>query len=152
MTEKSPLTVLDRPNSFIGKSVSRAGAKRLLEGRGTFVDDMTLPRMVHVAFCRSPFAHARIGAIDTEAARATAGVIRVVTGRELAEYCTPWIGILTHLRGLKSAPQHAIAVDRACWQGEAVAAVVAVRHLDVVVLARPTVALRSRGLRVRAAA
>jgi carbon-monoxide dehydrogenase large subunit len=125
MSEKSPLTVLDRPNSYIGQSVPRSGARRLLQGRGTYVDDMTLPRMVHVAFCRSPFAHARIGAIDTEAARATAGVIRVVTGRELAEYCTPWIGILTHLRGLKSAPQHAIAVDRACWQGEAVAAVVA---------------------------
>lgn len=125
MTEKSPLTVLDRPNSFIGKSISRSGAKRLLEGRGTFVDDMTLPRMVHVAFCRSPYAHATIGAIKSEAAQASPGVIGVVTGRELAEYCTPWIGVLTHLQGLKSAPQHAIAVDTACWQGEAVAAVVA---------------------------
>ena len=125
MTEKSPLTVLDRPNSFIGKSIRRSGAKRLLEGRGTYVDDITLPRMVHVAFCRCPFAHAKIGAIDSEAAQATSGVIRVVTGRQLAEYCTPWIGVLTHLQGLKSAPQHAIAVDRACWQGEAVAAVVA---------------------------
>jgi carbon-monoxide dehydrogenase large subunit len=38
---------------------------------------------------------------------------------------TPWVGVLSHLKGLKSAPQHAIAVDRACWQGEAVAAVVA---------------------------
>ena len=125
MTEKSPLTVLDRPNSFIGKSVSRAGAKRLLEGRGTFVDDMTLPRMVHVAFCRSPFAHAKFGAINSEAAKAASGIISVVTGRELAEYCTPWVGVLTHLQGLKSAPQHAIALDKACWQGEAVVAVIA---------------------------
>ena len=38
---------------------------------------------------------------------------------------TPWVGVLTHLKGIKSAPQHAIAVERACWQGEAVAAVVA---------------------------
>ena len=38
---------------------------------------------------------------------------------------TPWVGVLTHLKGIKSAPQHAIAVDRACWQGEAVCAVVA---------------------------
>ena len=79
MSEKSPLTVLDRPNSFIGKSVPRSGAKRLLEGRGTYVDDITLPRMVHVAFCRSPFAHAKIGAINSEAAQGTSGVIRVVT-------------------------------------------------------------------------
>src|SRR5207237_155254 len=39
--------------------------------------------------------------------------------------CTPWVGVLTHLKGLKSAPQHAVAIERACWQGEAVAAVVA---------------------------
>src|SRR4029453_15528115 len=38
---------------------------------------------------------------------------------------TPWVGVLTHLKGIKSAPQHAIAVERACWQGEAVCAVVA---------------------------
>ena len=125
MSENSPLTVLDRPNSYIGQGVPRAGAKRLVEGRGTYTDDITLPRMVHVAFCRSPFAHAKIGAIDAEAANTAPGVVRVVTGKKLAEYCTPWVGVLTHLQGLKSAPQHAIAVDRACWQGEAVAAVVA---------------------------
>jgi carbon-monoxide dehydrogenase large subunit len=49
----------------------------------------------------------------------------VVTGAELAKVITPWVGVLTHLKGIKSAPQHAIAVERACWQGEAVAAVVA---------------------------
>ena len=38
---------------------------------------------------------------------------------------TPWVGVLSHLKGLKSAPQHAIAIDRVCWQGEAVAAIVA---------------------------
>ncbi|MDQ4061666.1 MAG: xanthine dehydrogenase family protein molybdopterin-binding subunit, partial [Pseudomonadota bacterium] len=58
-------------------------------------------------------------------AKRAPGVIAVVTGAELAEVCTPWVGVLSHLKGLKSAPQHPIAVDRACWQGEAVAAVVA---------------------------
>ena len=53
------------------------------------------------------------------------GVIAIVTGAELAKVCTPWVGVLSHLKGLKSAPQHAIAIDRACWQGEAVAAIVA---------------------------
>src|SRR4029078_11172044 len=37
---------------------------------------------------------------------------------------TPWVGVLTHLKGIKSAPQHAIAVERACWQGEGVCPVV----------------------------
>ena len=44
-----------------------------------------------------------------------------------AKVITPWVGVLTHLKGIKSAPQHALAVDRVCWQGEAVAAIVAER-------------------------
>jgi carbon-monoxide dehydrogenase large subunit len=119
------LTALDRPNSYIGRSVPRPNLDRLTQGRAHYVSDMTLPRMAHVAFVRSPHAHARITAITTESARRAPGVIAVVTGVELAEVITPWVGVLTHLKGIKSAPQHAIAVDRACWQGEAVCAVVA---------------------------
>src|SRR6202040_3277403 len=70
-------------------------------------------------------AHARIKQIKTGAAKRAPRVIAVVAGAELARVCTPWVGVLTHLKGLKSAPQHAIAVERACWQGEAVLAVVA---------------------------
>src|SRR5947199_10854165 len=81
--------------------------------------------MAHVAFVRSPHAHARIVSIETEAAKKAPGVIAVVPGPELAKVITPWVGVLTHLKGIKSAPQHAIAIDRACWQGEAVCAVVA---------------------------
>jgi aerobic carbon-monoxide dehydrogenase large subunit len=119
------LSALDRPNSYIGRSVPRPNLARLTQGRGQYVSDVTLPRMAHVAFVRSPYAHARITAIDTAAARKSPGVIAVVTGAELAKVITPWVGVLTHLKGIKSAPQHAIAVDRACWQGEAVCAVVA---------------------------
>jgi carbon-monoxide dehydrogenase large subunit len=121
----SGLSPLDRPNSYIGRSVPRPNLARLLQGRGLYVSDLVLPRMVHVAFVRSPYAHARILRIDREAARAMPGVVAVVTGPELATVCSPWVGVLSHLKGLKSAPQHAIAVDVACWQGEAVAAVVA---------------------------
>jgi carbon-monoxide dehydrogenase large subunit len=119
------LSALDRPNSYIGRSVPRPNLARLTQGRGQFVSDVVLPRMAHVAFVRSPHAHARIKGIDTTAAKAADGVVAVVTGAELAAVMTPWVGVLTHLKGLKSAPQHAIAIDRACWQGEAVCAVVA---------------------------
>jgi carbon-monoxide dehydrogenase large subunit len=119
------LSPLDRPNSYIGRAVPRPNLDRLLAGRGQFVSDVVLPRVAHVVFVRSPHAHARIRAIDTQAAKRAAGVVAVVTGAELAKVCTPWVGVLTHLKGLKSAPQHPIAVDKACWQGEAVAAVVA---------------------------
>jgi len=119
------LSVLDRPNSYIGRSVPRPNLARLLQGRGEYVSDMVLPRMVHVVFVRSPHAHARILEIDTTAAKAMSGVVAIVTGGELAELVSPWVGVLSHLKGLKSAPQHAIAIDRVCWQGEAVVAVVA---------------------------
>ena len=121
----STLTALDRPNSYIGRAVPRPNLARLTQGRGQYVSDVALPRMAHVAFVRSPYAHARIKAIDTDAAKKSPGVIAVVTGAELSEVITPWVGVLSHLKGIKSAPQHAIAIERACWQGEAVCAVVA---------------------------
>ncbi|HEY6026876.1 MAG TPA: xanthine dehydrogenase family protein molybdopterin-binding subunit [Pseudolabrys sp.] len=119
------LTALDRPNSYIGRAVPRPNLARLTQGRGQYVSDVVLPRMTHVAFVRSPHAHARIVGIDKTAAEKAPGVVAVVTGAELAQVMTPWVGVLTHLKGLKSAPQSAIAVYRACWQGEAVCAVVA---------------------------
>lgn len=119
------LSAVDRPNSYIGRSVPRPNARRLVAGAGSYTDDIRLPRLAHAGFLRSPHAHARIVAIDTAAAKASPGVIAVVTGAELARVCSPWVGVLHHLKGLKSAPQHAIAVDRATWQGEPVCAVVA---------------------------
>ena len=119
------LSVLDRPNSYIGKTVPRPNLDRLLQGRGLYVSDMEMPRMAHVVFVRSPHAHAKIRNIEVSAARRQSGVIAVITGRELAAVITPWVGVLSHLKGLKSAPQNAIAIERVCWQGEAVAAVVA---------------------------
>jgi carbon-monoxide dehydrogenase large subunit len=119
------LSALDRPNSYIGKTVPRPNLDRLMQGRGVYVSDIELPRMVHVVFLRSPHAHANIRGIDASAARQMPGVVAVITGQELAAVITPWVGVLSHLKGLKSAPQSAIAIDRVCWQGEAVAAVVA---------------------------
>ncbi|HXF90000.1 MAG TPA: xanthine dehydrogenase family protein molybdopterin-binding subunit [Xanthobacteraceae bacterium] len=119
------LTALDRPNSYIGRSVPRPNLARLSQGRAQFVSDVTLPRMAHVAFVRSPYAHAEIKRIDVDKAKTAPGVIAVVTGPELAKVMTPWVGVLTHLKGIKSAPQYPLAVGRARWQGEAVVAVVA---------------------------
>src|SRR6187455_3594515 len=119
------LSALDRPNSYIGRSVPRPNLQRLTQGRGQYVSDVVLPRMAHVAYVRSPHAHARIVRIATDGAKKSPGVIAVVTGPEIAKVMTPWVGVLTHLQGLKSAPQAPLALERACWQGEAVCAVVA---------------------------
>ena len=112
-------------HNYVGESVPRSGAKKLLEGRGTYLDDLRMPRLVHVVFFRSPHAHAIIKNLDLSQARKQAGVVAVFDGHEVAKFCTPWVGVLGHLKGIRSAPQYAIAPERACWQGEAVAAVVA---------------------------
>ena len=120
-----PLSSLDRPVSYIGKSVPRPNAKRLLAGRGRYVDDVRLPRLVHAAFLRCPHAHARLASLDVGAAARAPGVIRVVTAKDLAGRYTPWVGTLTHFKGMKSAPQHPLVTERATWQGEPVVAVIA---------------------------
>jgi len=84
-----------------------------------------LPRMVHVAYVRSPHAHARIVDIKSKKAAAMPGVVRVVTGAEIAMVVKPYVGVLTHLAGMRSPPQYPLAVDVARWQGEPVVAVVA---------------------------
>jgi len=72
---------------YIGKSEPRPNAKRLLQGRGVFVDDLRFPRLAHVVFFRSPYAHARIKKLDfSKAARqpgitgATAGMASGING------------------------------------------------------------------------
>jgi len=124
-TDAEPLRLLDRPNSYIGKTVPRPNLDRLMQGRGLYVSDIELPRMAHVVFLRSPHAHARVVRIEADRAKEFPGVVAIVTGAELSKTISPWVGVLSHLKGLKSAPQHAIAIDRVCWQGEAVAAVIA---------------------------
>src|SRR5881394_4195883 len=119
----TPGTKVDR--GYIGQSVPRPNAARLLQGRGAFVDDLRFPRLAHVAFFLSPYTHDRIKKIHFEKASQAKGVIAVFDGPKVAEYCTPWVAVLGHLKGIKSPPQHALAIERACWQGEAVAAVVA---------------------------
>jgi carbon-monoxide dehydrogenase large subunit len=119
----APGTQVDR--GYIGQSVPRPNAQRLLQGRGAFIDDLRFPRLAHVAFLRSPYAHALIKKLDFSKAAKAPGVIGVFDGRAVAEYCTPWVAVLAHLKGIRSPAQHAIAIERACWQGEACAAVVA---------------------------
>src|SRR5205823_10514297 len=119
----APGTRVDR--GYIGESVPRPNAQRLLQGRGAFIDDLRFPRLAHVAFFRSPYAHARIKKLSFEEAIKSPGVLAVFDGPTVAEYCKPWVAVLAQLKGIKSPPQHAIAIGRACWQGEAVAAAVA---------------------------
>jgi aerobic carbon-monoxide dehydrogenase large subunit len=125
LPSKAKLAPLLAEQNHIGVSIARMGIQRLVQGRGQFIDDLQMPRMVHVVYWRSPVAHLQIKQIDSAAASAMPGVVGVFTGKQLASICKPWQGVLTHLVGIKSAPQYPMAIDRACWQGEPVVAVVA---------------------------
>ncbi|CAN5752960.1 xanthine dehydrogenase family protein molybdopterin-binding subunit [soil metagenome] len=110
---------------YIGASSERPSARKLVRGQGCYVDDIELPRMAHVVYWRSPVAHCRITRIDAAASRAMPGVILVADGHDIAKICKPWVATLSHLAGMKSAPQYPLALERACWQGEPVVAIVA---------------------------
>ncbi|MCC6777698.1 MAG: xanthine dehydrogenase family protein [Hyphomicrobiales bacterium] len=81
--------------------------------------------MLHACFVRSPHPHARLLAIDTTAARQSAGVEAVFTGADLNPLCDPFVGVALHRPGHRSPPQRLLVHDIAVWQGQPVAVVVA---------------------------
>jgi carbon-monoxide dehydrogenase large subunit len=113
------------PAGRIGARVKRGDDPRLLTGRGRYVDDVTLPRMVHAAFVRSAHAHARLLRIDVERARRAPGVAGVLTGDVVARLCKPYRGILRHYTGMKTGAMLPLAVERVRYVGEPIVAVAA---------------------------
>ncbi len=109
----------------IGRSIPRTELPRLVAGRGQYVDDIRLPRMLHAYFVRSPFAHAKVLSIDNETARQRPGVVAIYTARDINPHCVPFVGVALHRPGHRSPPQYVLADQRAVWQGQPVAAVIA---------------------------
>src|SRR5437588_7020185 len=106
---------------LVGPRTKRREDPRLIRGRATYVDDVALVGMQHLAFKRSDVAHGRIRSIDTAAAKAMAGVEAAFTGAEIAEFLAP-MPIGTPF----PSPEHrAVAVDTVRYGGEPVAVVVA---------------------------
>src|SRR5215467_9570133 len=108
----------------VGSSTLRVEDLRILTGRGHYVDDVKLPRMLHAAFVRSPFAHAKILGIDTAAARRLDGVVAVFTGQAFAEKTTAIVPKYAP-DGYKYEPIFALAIDKTRFVGDPVAIVVA---------------------------
>jgi len=104
---------------FIGESIKRKEDDRFIRGKGNYVDDITLPGMLHMAILRSPFAHARIRSINTSAAQALPGVVAVVTGEVLAQHKLAWMPTLS------GDTQAVLATDKVRFQGQEVACVIA---------------------------
>src|SRR5574339_260104 len=74
---------------YFGERIKRNEDPRLLTGQGLYVDDVDLPNMLHTAFVRSPYAHARINKIDVSQALEREGVIAVYTADDLGDYWKP---------------------------------------------------------------
>src|SRR5436853_5091088 len=106
---------------WIGRSMKRVEDRRLVTGRGSFIDDLPAPANVHhAAIVRSPHAHARITGYDVSAALAMEGVVGVVTGADVARLTKPFsVGVTAPVR------YYCAATDKARFVGEPVAVVVA---------------------------
>src|SRR6266545_3524987 len=103
----------------IGHSVKRKEDDRFIRGKGTYVDDVVLPNMLHMAILRSPMAHAKITSIDTSQASALPGVVAVVTGDLMAQHNLAWMPTLSY------DTQAVLVTDKVRFQGQEVAAVIA---------------------------
>ena len=97
-----------------------ARTSRCSPAAGTFVDDVQVARPLHVAFARSPWAHAEIRSVDLSAALAAPGVAAALAGTELPELTEPFAAGITH-----RLAYYAMAVDRARYAGEPVVAIAA---------------------------
>lgn len=110
----------------IGSALKRHEDIRLIRGKGQYTDDMKIPGMVYASMVRSPYAHARIVAVDTAEARRVPGVQAVFTGRDLKDEVgmvpTAWIPPDSDM---KMTPHPALAYDLVRYAGDAVAVVIA---------------------------
>jgi len=119
MTTTQPKPTTTPEIGGIGHSVKRIEDDRFTAGQGNYLDDHTLPGMLHMAILRSTVAHARIKSIDTSAAEAMDGVVAVFTGALLANYNLAWMPTLS------GDTQAVLATDKVRFQGQEVAAVIA---------------------------
>jgi aerobic carbon-monoxide dehydrogenase large subunit len=114
-------------NAYIGADITRTEDRRLLTGRGRYVDDITLPGMLHAAFVRSYHAHALVHAIDVEAARDWPGVHAVLRLEDLGEPFShkPMIQPYPSPALKQDITSYPLARDEVCFVGQAIAVVIA---------------------------
>src|SRR5574341_931927 len=115
---------------YFGERITRNEDPRLLTGRALFIDDVNLPGMLHIAFLRSPLAHARIRGIDVARARQRPGVVAVYTAQDLGDYWKPGPLLVSpppvkKLLAFHECIQVPLAKDKVRHVGEPIAMVVA---------------------------
>ncbi len=111
-------------SKLVGAKVRRREDPRLIRGLAHYVDDISLPGILHVAILRSPYAHARIKGIQTEAALQVPRVVAVFTGSDIGDRVGA-VPVASQNPTLRVPKRAVLASDKVCFVGEAVAAVVA---------------------------
>src|SRR5256885_15296007 len=117
------MTTEPTSGGLIGRSVRRVEDPVLITGKGCYVDDIQLPGMLHMAFLRSPYPHAKILSINTSTAQAMPGVVAVVTGADLSE--SLHVPVIPLVPGMKIPPHPLLARGAVHAAGAPVAAGVA---------------------------
>ena len=117
------MTTEHQTDGLIGASPRRVEDPPLITGRGCYVDDINLPGMLHLAFHRSPYPHAKIVSIDVAKAKAMPGVEAVITGNDLSEKLN--LAPSQILPGMKIPPHPVLARGAVHCIGAPIAAVVA---------------------------
>ena len=112
-------------DGWIGRPQPRLATRRLVAGRGRYLDDVAAKGELHAAFLRSPFPHACFRIADVAAARSLPGVAAVLTEAELSTVCKSWQTVSRSFPGLVSPVQRPLAREEALYQGEPVAMVLA---------------------------
>ncbi len=110
---------------YVGQPLRRQADRKLVTGHGSFVDDVQPDGCLHIAFARSPFAHAEIVAIDTAAAAAVPGVVAVITGAEVDNWLAPLPIHDPQFLPNRPMARRSLAIDKVLFAGDAIAAVVA---------------------------
>jgi carbon-monoxide dehydrogenase large subunit len=111
-------------NNLVGASIKRREDLRLLTGRGCFIDDIKLEKMLIIRFLRSPYAHAKIKKIDVGDVQKSPGIIKILTGRDIVKFIKP-LESRMKFPGLKPIKFYPLAVDKVTFEGEPVVAVLA---------------------------
>ena len=109
----------------VGKARLRKEDAHLITGRSRYTDNMVLPGMLHLAMVRSPYAHAKITAIDVSAAKASPGVFAVLTGADVSAEQGSLPNAWPVTPDQKAPDHQAIAVDEVAFSGEIVAVIIA---------------------------
>jgi carbon-monoxide dehydrogenase large subunit len=116
--------------TYIGKSIKRVEDRRFTTGKGQYTDDIVLPGMLYAYILRSPYAHARILKVDTAAAAALPGVVKIFTGQDIAAAGINGIpcGWQVNFKNgdtMKEPPHPLLVADKALYMGDGVAVVIA---------------------------